>query len=856
MEIPLKSRPEVSTTHLLQELPFVPKLHENDSNNTIIGDRDTVDDHEPRRARFDRSNGLSDTLPHKNYKLTRTYSETEANNFDLETGHRLFDDGKIRPKLLRTNSPAKRPHNSPTPPPSRIYSRSHNEYVDDDTTGLVGLEDEYIPGLNFGDMVYKWNLATNSDQNLAGGFYKESLTADSTLTSHSSTPHSRNQSYLDLNKLHAQVAPQPIKFRNLGAANPKFLFTRLNDYMKQRQSPSVGPKNDTSTENYMAGTNTLTRKSENDGFERNKKLKSGQLINPDTGDINYELILNSLPSNFNDLPYSQRKKMVKSFSESIDYSQFSLFAKSYLSDKGSSGSNKTPRSGSVGNSGYLRRSRRNSSTNTVAGRLLALSSSTDLRKFHDSKPKENVDEKGALVMGYVLGKVIGFGAWGTIRECYGDDGVVRAVKIVKSQQERDHSSPRKSSSFISKEEIHSNVPKVLEVFKKEISIWQQLHHENILPLIKHLETENATFCITNRILGGTLFEMVSNWGVYDIGLQTTQPLLEFLLENVGLRVSQTSNFIKQIVNALIYMHQELGIVHGDLKLENVLVDDQDKNDIKMILCDFGMSRVYTTRLSRQSSRVMTKHLDSNDSASMMRSKSSNTDLRRPYTGGHTPSTRYLFTDDSKIGISNILKAHGPSMQSLDLTPTQSRNSLFNFHENKIKDHQLSSGIESDLPHSHIGSLPYASPELLLPSPPPLGPSADIWALGVLMYTMIVGKLPFQHPYEPRLRAMISAGKYAKDDLQKALLMQWVLANKDAGISEEEGKEECRLSGSLLSHSFVDMKRLRHIDQIHKTWQDSDHSQYKWLYDLITGCLEVNITKRYDLDMIYDSLKEN
>ena len=28
------------------------------------------------------------------------------------------------------------------------------------------------------------------------------------------------------------------------------------------------------------------------------------------------------------------------------------------------------------------------------------------------KPKYNVDEKGAIVLGHELGKVIGFGAWG------------------------------------------------------------------------------------------------------------------------------------------------------------------------------------------------------------------------------------------------------------------------------------------------------------------------------------------------------------------------------------------------------------------------------------------------------------
>ena len=46
------------------------------------------------------------------------------------------------------------------------------------------------------------------------------------------------------------------------------------------------------------------------------------------------------------MPYSQRKKLVKSFSESIDYSQFSLFAKNYLGS--SVGSAKTLKGSSSG----------------------------------------------------------------------------------------------------------------------------------------------------------------------------------------------------------------------------------------------------------------------------------------------------------------------------------------------------------------------------------------------------------------------------------------------------------------------------------------------------------------------------
>ena len=104
---------------------------------------------------------------------------------------------------------------------------------------------------------------------------------------------------------------------------------------------------------------------------------------------------------------------------------------------------------------------------------------------------------------------------------------------------------------------------------------KQLHHPNILPLIKYLETENIIFCFTDKIPGGTLFDHVLQWGMFDTGLSNSVGPITFLLEAQKERLLRTASFVKQIVEGLRYMHQEKGIVHGDLKLENVLVDDND-----------------------------------------------------------------------------------------------------------------------------------------------------------------------------------------------------------------------------------------------------------------------------------------
>jgi serine/threonine protein kinase len=68
-------------------------------------------------------------------------------------------------------------------------------------------------------------------------------------------------------------------------------------------------------------------------------------------------------------------------------------------------------------------------------------------------------------------------------------------------------------------------------------------------------------------------------------------LLEYLTKNGKLSEVQSRKIFLQICNAIHYCHMK-GVVHRDLKLENVLFKDEDEEMIKII--DFGIAGVCTT----------------------------------------------------------------------------------------------------------------------------------------------------------------------------------------------------------------------------------------------------------------------
>lgn len=117
---------------------------------------------------------------------------------------------------------------------------------------------------------------------------------------------------------------------------------------------------------------------------------------------------------------------------------------------------------------------------------------------------------------------------------------------------------------LAKDEFHSVLG--------EVAVMSRISHPNIVG--KHAFINDTKYCIIvmDLLKGGELFDqIVKN---------------SYLSENVSRQV------ITQLMDAVLYLHEELGIVHRDIKPENLLCDLNEEGEIGLVkLADFGLAKV-------------------------------------------------------------------------------------------------------------------------------------------------------------------------------------------------------------------------------------------------------------------------
>lgn len=299
---------------------------------------------------------------------------------------------------------------------------------------------------------------------------------------------------------------------------------------------------------------------------------------------------------------------------------------------------------------------------------------------------------------YVIGREVGYGGFSVIKEAHTIENgqqMLRAVKIV-----------RKRFSNRTDEENE----KLQIEYEHEVSMWRCLKHGNILPLMSVLETPFATFCITLMNTGGTLFDLVQSRrkgftkSQASLGSPLASPDSDWSMVDAGIPIPVVRRYLGQLAEAIRYLHQDMHIVHRDIKMENCLVTNpscsvQGGELGNILLCDFGMAEFISQ--DDRDNAILTSSLDGNDER---------------------------FNDDKPPH--NI----GPSDTSTNVQ----------------------------------GSLQYASPELIKASRPLYIPAIDIWAFGVVSYGLLTAELPFTHSFLPKLQMMILKGEWNLKTLEEAI----------------------------------------------------------------------------------------
>lgn len=121
----------------------------------------------------------------------------------------------------------------------------------------------------------------------------------------------------------------------------------------------------------------------------------------------------------------------------------------------------------------------------------------------------------------------------------------------------------------------TKVARMIDQFRRELSIMYSLDHPHIVKLYSHFEDEKFFYMLMELVEGGNLFQKLSKENV--------------LLERIA------AQYFREIILAVEYLHTRSPIIiHRDIKPENIMIDKSGR----MKLSDFGWAN-YVNRIAER-----------------------------------------------------------------------------------------------------------------------------------------------------------------------------------------------------------------------------------------------------------------
>ncbi|KAJ5682371.1 hypothetical protein N7462_005536 [Penicillium macrosclerotiorum] len=115
--------------------------------------------------------------------------------------------------------------------------------------------------------------------------------------------------------------------------------------------------------------------------------------------------------------------------------------------------------------------------------------------------------------------------------------------------------------------------------------------------------------------------------------------------------------------------------------------------------------------------------------------------------------------------------------------------------------------------SVAGSLEYASPELLQSANGVIHPSVDIWAFGVIVFTVVVGSRPFQDSFAPRIQANILAGTWNEDAMINEITDEFLRKDRQDALELVKGCLEMDVDKRWTIRDILACSWLREVAEV-------------------------------------------